>query len=591
MTNSYYNHGSYPSPNAPGSSAALRAELGAISDGFDKLPALGGNANYVVTVNGAANALAATNALSGIALTGGSLNNTPIGGTTPSTGAFTTVSASGGFTGNLTGNVTGNLTGNVTGNLTGNVTGNVTGDVSGNAGTVTNGVYLTATQTLTNKTINLSSNTLVATSAQLAAALTDETGSGAAVFADSPALTGVPTAPTATTGTNTTQIATTAFVQQTAFASTLPDQTGNNGKYLTTNGTAASWVTPTFGDVTGPASSTDNNIVLFNGATGKLVKDSGVTLASKQDALVSGTNIKTVNSNSLLGSGNVSVGTVTSVGMSVPAFLSVTGTPVTGTGTLAVTLSGTALPEANGGTGQTSYTIGDILYASAATTLTKLAGVAVGNALISGGVGAAPSWGKVSLSGTQHVTGTLPVGNGGTGAITLTGVVIGNGTSAFTVKTNPTGAFVGDTDTQTLTNKTLGTGTTLNATVTGSDNLLTRVMLQDAGWDWHDSGTTNALNFVNGSHQRWAPNTGAQTLSITNWPPSGNLGELLIEGVNLGAATITWPTVNWINPDGTTTTTASTYFSNAGRTLKTSGTDFIFLWTRDAGTTIYGKVV
>ena len=33
----------------------------------------------------------------------------------------------------------------------------------------------------------------------------------------------------------------------------------------------------------------------------------------KQDALISGTNIKTVNSNSLLGSGNVSVGTITGV--------------------------------------------------------------------------------------------------------------------------------------------------------------------------------------------------------------------------------------------------------------------------------------
>jgi len=37
------------------------------------------------------------------------------------------------------------------------------------------------------------------------------------------------------------------------------------------------------------------------------------TFAGKQDALVSGTNIKTVNSNSLLGSGNVSVGTITGV--------------------------------------------------------------------------------------------------------------------------------------------------------------------------------------------------------------------------------------------------------------------------------------
>jgi hypothetical protein len=47
---------------------------------------------------------------------------------------------------------------------------------------------LAGTQTLTNKTINLGSNTLVATSAQLAAAVTDETGSGSLVFATSPTL-------------------------------------------------------------------------------------------------------------------------------------------------------------------------------------------------------------------------------------------------------------------------------------------------------------------------------------------------------------------------------------------------------------------
>jgi hypothetical protein len=49
-------------------------------------------------------------------------------------------------------------------------------------------------------------------SANLAAAVTDETGSGALVFAGSPSFTGTPTAPTASTGTNTTQLATTAYV-------------------------------------------------------------------------------------------------------------------------------------------------------------------------------------------------------------------------------------------------------------------------------------------------------------------------------------------------------------------------------------------
>jgi len=47
-------------------------------------------------------------------------------------------------------------------------------------------------------------------------------------------------------------------------------------------------------------------------------------------------------------------GSVTSVGLSAPAFLSVGGSPVTGSGTLALSYSGTALPIANGGTGATS---------------------------------------------------------------------------------------------------------------------------------------------------------------------------------------------------------------------------------------------
>jgi hypothetical protein len=59
---------------------------------------------------------------------------------------------------------------------------------------------------------------------------------------ESPALTGVPTAPTASAGTNTTQIATTAFVEQAAFQAALPGQVGEAGKFLQTDGTDAAWV-------------------------------------------------------------------------------------------------------------------------------------------------------------------------------------------------------------------------------------------------------------------------------------------------------------------------------------------------------------
>ena len=112
--------------------------------------------------------------------------------------------------------------------------------------------------------------------------------------------------------------------------------------------------------------------------------------------------------------------------------LAASGYATSGANSNITSLSGltTALSAPQGGTGQSSYAIGDILYASTTTALSKLADVATGNAIISGGISTAPSWGKIAL--TTHVSGTLPVANGGTGATTLTAnnVVLGNGTSA-----------------------------------------------------------------------------------------------------------------------------------------------------------------
>ena len=129
-------------------------------------------------------------------------------------------------------------------------------------------------------------------------------------------------------------------------------------------------------------------------------------------------------------------------------------TPATTT-TGAVTLAGTLLAK-NGGTGFGSYAVGDLLYANTTSTLAKLADVATGNALISGGVTTAPSWGKIGL--TTHVSGILPVANGGSGANTLTGYLYGNGTGAFTASTTtPNTAITG-----------LGTMSTQNIGVSGS---------------------------------------------------------------------------------------------------------------------------
>jgi hypothetical protein len=114
------------------------------------------------------------------------------------------------------------------------------------------------------------------------------------------------------------------------------------------------------------------------------------------------------------------------------------------------------LAVAGGGTGQSSYTIGDLLYASGATTLSKLADIATGNALISGGVGVAPSYGKIGL--TTHVSGALPVANGGTNATTAGITAFNNitGNNLAGVTGNPNTSLVFST-TPSLTSPTVTT--------------------------------------------------------------------------------------------------------------------------------------
>lgn len=148
---------------------------------------------------------------------------------------------------------------------------------------------------------------------------------------------------------------------------------------------------------TGAATFTANNVLLGNGTSAFQVVAPGAT-----------GNILTSNGTTWQSAAPVVTG-VSSI-----TFGSTGLTPSTATSG-AVTVAGT-LAATNGGTGQTTYAVGDLLFASTTTALSKLADVATGNALISGGVGVAPSYGKIGL--TTHVSGTLPVGNGGTGLTT-----------------------------------------------------------------------------------------------------------------------------------------------------------------------------
>lgn len=70
------------------------------------------------------------------------------------------------------------------------------------------------------------------------------------------------------------------------------------------------------------------------------------------------------------------------------------------------TWKGVAVGVGYGGTGLASYAVGDLLYASGATALSKLAGVAVGQVLVSGGVTTAPAWSDNPSVASLVLTGT-----------------------------------------------------------------------------------------------------------------------------------------------------------------------------------------
>lgn len=96
----------------------------------------------------------------------------------------------------------------------------------------------------------------------------------------------------------------------------------------------------------------------------------------------------------------------------------------------------TPFTPSQGGTGITTFTVGDLLVADGTQSLAKLPDIATGNVLLSGGVGAIPGYGKVGL--TTHVSGILPVANGGTNKASWTANGVLYASNATTL-TNGTG--------------------------------------------------------------------------------------------------------------------------------------------------------
>ena len=208
-----------------------------------------------------------------------------------------------------------------------------------------------------------------------------------------------------------------------------------------------------------------------------------------------------------------------------------------------MTSSGTApqwsqfVKAISGGTGQTSYAVGDLLYANTTTTLAKLADVATGNALISGGVGVAPSWGKIGL--TTHVSGVLPVANGGTNA----------STASITSFNNITGYTASGATGTTSTNLVFSTSPSITTpTLVGDVTLSTGNLVigtSGKGIDFSATpGTGTSELFADYEEGTWTPDLGGSATyyaQVGKYTKIGNVvrisGSLVVNVLGTGSAT------------------------------------------------------
>jgi hypothetical protein len=105
--------------------------------------------------------------------------------------------------------------------------------------------------------------------------------------------------------------------------------------------------------------------------------------------------------------------------------------------------SGTAISAVNGGTGQNTYTIGDILYASSATALAKLSAGTAGSVLTSNGAGIAPSYKAAGSGSPAGSSSFLQYNNAGSFGATSHLAYGGNGNNDFVISSPFSGAIQG----------------------------------------------------------------------------------------------------------------------------------------------------
>jgi hypothetical protein len=245
---------------------------------------------------------------------------------------------------------------------------------------------------------------------------------------------------------------------QNAFGVTPPDLGGTVTSVAASGGTTG--LTFTGSPITTSGTLTlGGTLAVASGGTGQTSYTNGQLLIGNTTgntltpaALTAGTNISITN-----GAGAITinatypfVGTVTSVGQTFTGgLISVAGSPITTSGTLALAVAGTS---------------GGIVYFSSATTWATSAALAASAIVLGGGAGAAPA---TTTTGTGVVT-ALGVNTGTAGAFVVNGGVLGTPSSGTV--TNLTGtASININGTVGATTATTGAFTT----ITGSTSLTT----------------------------------------------------------------------------------------------------------------------
>lgn len=145
---------------------------------------------------------------------------------------------------------------------------------------------------------------------------------------------------------------------------------------------------------------------------------------------------------------------------------------------------------AQGGTGIASYAIGDLLYASGTTTLSKLADVATGSVLVSGGIGVAPAY-----SATPTLTSVTATSLIGSTSLTAPTVYGGTGTGSSLTLQSTSG--VGATDTIVMKVGNAGATTALSIATTGIVSLPTAgaIVVPVGTTGQQPTGATGMLRF------------------------------------------------------------------------------------------------